>query len=37
MYRSFIEEASHLYADALVNDKAEIPQLLVSMRWLGAC
>ncbi|WP_027554330.1 hypothetical protein [Bradyrhizobium sp. Cp5.3] len=28
LYRSFIEEASRLYADALVSDKAEIPQLV---------
>ncbi|TFV36673.1 hypothetical protein E4K66_21915 [Bradyrhizobium frederickii] len=28
LYRSFIEEASRLYADALVNDRAEIPQLV---------
>ena len=28
LYRSFIEEASRLYADALVCDKAEIPQLV---------
>lgn len=28
LYRSFIEEASRLYADALVSDRAEIPQLV---------
>jgi hypothetical protein len=28
LYRSFIEEASRLYADALVTDKSEIPQLV---------
>jgi hypothetical protein len=28
IYRSFIEEASRLYADALVSDKSEIPQLV---------
>ncbi|WP_407187223.1 hypothetical protein [Bradyrhizobium centrosematis] len=28
LYRNFIEEASRLYADALVNDRAEIPQLV---------
>ena len=28
LYRSFIEEASRLYADALVSDQAEIPQLV---------
>jgi hypothetical protein len=28
LYRHFIEEASRLYADALVNDRAEIPQLV---------
>lgn len=28
LYRSFIEEASRIYADALVSDKAEIPQLV---------
>jgi hypothetical protein len=28
LYRSFIEEASRLYADALINDKSEIPQLV---------
>jgi hypothetical protein len=28
LYRSFIEEASRLYADALVSDKSEIPQLV---------
>ncbi|UWU74838.1 hypothetical protein N2603_33030 [Bradyrhizobium huanghuaihaiense] len=28
LYHSFIEEASRLYADALVNDQAEIPQLV---------
>ncbi|MCC8943989.1 hypothetical protein ACVIHH_001221 [Bradyrhizobium sp. USDA 4518] len=28
LYRSFIEEASRLYAEALVNDQAEIPQLV---------
>jgi len=28
LYRSFIEEASRLYADALVSDNAEIPQLV---------
>jgi hypothetical protein len=28
LYRSFIEEASRLYADALVNDRSEIPQLV---------
>jgi type II secretory pathway pseudopilin PulG len=28
LYKSFIEEASRLYADALTNDKAEISQLV---------
>ena len=28
LYKSFIEEASRLYADALVSDRAEIPQLV---------
>lgn len=28
LYKNFIEEASRLYADALTNDKAEIPQLV---------
>jgi hypothetical protein len=28
LYRSFIEEASRLYADALVSEKSEIPQLV---------
>jgi hypothetical protein len=28
LYRNFIEEASRLYADALVNDKSEIPKLV---------
>ena len=28
LYRSFIEEASRLYADALISDKSEIPQLV---------
>jgi hypothetical protein len=28
LYRAFIEEASRLYADALVNDKSEIPKLV---------
>ena len=28
LYRSFIEEASRLYADALVSERAEIPQLV---------
>lgn len=28
LYRHFIEEASRLYADALINDQAEIPQLV---------
>ncbi len=28
LYRDFIEEASRLYADALVNEKSEIPQLV---------
>jgi hypothetical protein len=28
LYRRFIEETSRLYADALVNDQAEIPQLV---------
>ena len=28
LYRSFIEEASRVYADALVSDKSEIPQLV---------
>jgi hypothetical protein len=28
LYRSFIEEASRLYADALVSDRSEIPQLV---------
>lgn len=28
LYRSFIEEASRLYADLLVSDKSEIPQLV---------
>jgi len=28
LYKNFIEEASRLYADALVSDKAEIPQLV---------
>jgi hypothetical protein len=28
LYRNFIEEASRLYADALVSDRAEIPQLV---------
>src|ERR1041384_4331360 len=27
LYRSFIEEASRIYADALVSDKSELPQL----------
>jgi len=28
LYKSFIEEASGLYADALVNEKSEIPKLV---------
>jgi hypothetical protein len=28
LYRSFIEEASRLYADALISDKSEITQLV---------
>lgn len=28
LYRSFIEEASRLYADALISDKSEIPALV---------
>jgi hypothetical protein len=28
LYRSFIEEASRLYADSLISDKSEIPQLV---------
>lgn len=28
LYRSFIEEASRLYVDALISDRAEIPQLV---------
>src|SRR6267142_6778805 len=28
LYRSFIEEASRLYADALVSNRSEIPQLV---------
>ncbi|MGY4629977.1 hypothetical protein [Bradyrhizobium sp. USDA 4486] len=28
LYKNFIEEASRLYADALVSDRAEIPQLV---------
>jgi len=28
LYKSFIEEASRLYADALVSDRVEIPQLV---------
>jgi hypothetical protein len=28
LYRSFIEEASRIYADALVSDKSEIPALV---------
>ncbi|MCC8966246.1 hypothetical protein H8A95_28965 [Bradyrhizobium sp. Pear76] len=28
LYRSFIEEASRLYAEALVSDRSEIPQLV---------
>jgi len=28
LYKSFIEEASRLYADALVNDKAEISKMV---------
>jgi hypothetical protein len=28
LYKAFIEEASSLYADALVNDKSEIPKLV---------
>jgi Xaa-Pro aminopeptidase len=28
LYKSFIEESSRLYADALVNDKSEIPKLV---------
>jgi hypothetical protein len=28
LYRSFIEEASRLYADALTSDKSEIPELV---------
>ena len=28
LYKAFIEEASRLYADALVNDKFEIPKLV---------
>jgi hypothetical protein len=36
LYRGFIEEASRLYADALVNDRAEIPQL-VSLYTLVGC
>ena len=35
LYRSFIEEASRLYADALVNDKSEIPQLVNLYALLG--
>lgn len=28
LYRSYIEEASRLYGDALISDKSEIPQLV---------
>ena len=28
LYRSFIEEASRVYADALVSDKSEIPRAI---------
>jgi len=28
LYKNFIEESSRLYADALVNDKSEIPKLV---------
>jgi hypothetical protein len=35
LYRSFIEEASRLYADALVSDKSEIPQLVNLYALLG--
>jgi hypothetical protein len=35
LYRSFIKEASRLYADALVNDQAEIPQLVSLYTLIG--
>jgi hypothetical protein len=35
LYRSFIEEASRLYADALVSDKSEIPQLVSLYALIG--
>lgn len=35
LYRSFIEEASRLYADALVSERAEIPQLVALYTLVG--
>ena len=35
LYRSFIEEASRLYADALTSDRAEIPQLVSLYTFVG--
>jgi hypothetical protein len=35
LYRSFIEEASRLYADALISDKSEITQLVNLYAFIG--
>src|ERR1700758_2938753 len=35
LYRSFIEEASRLYAEALVSDRSEIPQLVKLYALIG--
>jgi hypothetical protein len=35
LYRSFIEEASRLYADALASEKSEIPQLVNLYAFVG--
>ena len=35
LYRSFIEEASQLYADALASEKSEIPQLVNLYAFVG--
>jgi len=35
LYKNFIEEASRLYADALVSDRAEIPQLVSLYTLIG--
>lgn len=35
LYKKFIEEASHLYADALANDKSEISKLVKMYALIG--